>query len=292
LKYIKKESKTSFVLSGMKIFWGRYKKNRVATLGLGIFIVFSIIAILAPYISPYDPYRMNLDNTLVAPNSEYLAGTDRFGRDLLSRLIWGTRVSLTIGFVSAFIATLIGIPTGAISGYYGGRIDYIISRIIDIFLVIPRFFLIVLVISVWGSSIVNVMLIIGLMSWTGTARLIRAEFLSLKEKMYVDAAKSVGTSNLYIIFIEILPNAIYAAIVNASMQVSGAIMTEASLSFLGLGDPTKVSWGWMLNDARKSLRIGWWTSLYPGLLILIVVLAFNVIGDGLNDALNPHLKER
>jgi peptide/nickel transport system permease protein len=281
------------ILKNIINFWNRYKKNRAAVIGLGIFIFFLFLAIFAPYLSPYNPYKMDLTGTLLPPGTEgHLFGTDMFGRDLLSRLIWGTRVSLFIGFVSAFLAQLIGIPLGAIAGFFGGRVDEIIMRFIDVFLVIPRFFLIILIVSVWGSSMLNVMLVIGFTSWPGTARLIRAEFLSIKERMYVEAAESVGASKWYIIFQEILPNAIYASIVNTSMQVAGAIMTEASLSFLGLGDPNNVSWGWMLNDARKTFKIAWWTSVFPGIFILFVSLAFNVIGDGLNDALNPHLKER
>jgi ABC-type dipeptide/oligopeptide/nickel transport system permease subunit len=279
-------------LNQVKDFWGRYKKNRIAVLGLCIFIFYTILAIGAPYIAPYDPYRMDLLRGLQPPNPTNLFGTDLFGRDMLSRLIWGAQASLFIGFVSTSISQLIGVTLGAIAGYYGGKIDELLMRLIDVVLVIPSFFVIILIVSIYGSSMINVMIVIGLLGWPGTARLIRAEFLSLKEKVFVEASKTVGASNRYIVFSEILPNAMYVSIVNASMQIAGAIMTEASLSFLGLGDPMHVSWGWMLNDARKTFRAAYWTSVFPGLFILIVVLAFNVIGDGINDALNPYLKER
>jgi peptide/nickel transport system permease protein len=235
---------------------------------------------------------MNFGETYLPPNSDYLLGTDQFGRDVLSRLIWGTRVSLFVGFLSTGIASIIGITLGSIAGYTGGKIDEIIMRLVEIFMMIPTFFLILTVVTLFGSSIWNVMLILGFTGWPGTARMIRAEFLSIKEKEFVEAAKMVGLSNFVIAFSEILPNAIFPAIVNASMRISGAIMTESSLSFLGLGDPNQSSWGWMLNDAMKSFRRAWWLSTFPGLAITITVISFNLIGDGLNDALNPHLKER
>jgi peptide/nickel transport system permease protein len=226
------------------------------------------------------------------PSISYPLGTDQYGRDVLSRVIWGTRISLLIGFVSAGISAVLGIVLGAISGYYGGRVDNIIMGLVDIFLTLPTFFLIMSIAFVFGGSVWNVMVIIGLTIWPGTARLVRAEFLSLKEREFVKAARVIGSGEARIIFGEILPNAIFVAIVNTSLQVAGAIMTEASLSFLGIGDPNTVSWGWMLNDALKTFRVAWWTSFFPGLAISITAVAFNLIGDGLNDTFNPHLKER
>jgi len=218
----------------LKEFWRRYRQNRAAVLGLGIFIFFLMVAAAAPYIAPYGAYDINLKDTVMPPNMDHLFGTDLFGRDVLSRLIWGTRSSLFIGFISTIISQLIGVPLGVM----------------------------------------------------------RAQFLAMKERMFVEAARSIGAGSRHIIFNEILPNVIYTSIVSSSMRVASAIMTEASLSFLGLGDPAHVSWGWMLNDGRKTFRIAWWASLFPGILILLVTLSFNLIGDGLNDALNPYLKEK
>ena len=276
-------------------FGRRYKKNRAAMLGLYLFLFFFTIAILSPLLAPYDPFDMNLhdpDAPLKPPSSNHLLGTDAFGRDQLSRMMYGARTSLFIGFLSTGISLMIGIILGSISGYFGGRIDNLIMRFVDVFMMLPTFFLILVIAAVFGSSIWNVMWILGLTGWPSITRLIRGNFLTLKEMDFIVAAKGAGASDAYIIFREILPNAIFSAIVAASMKVSGAIMTEASLSFLGLGDPNAVSWGWLLNEAMRAFRIAWWLPLFPGLAITILAIGFNLIGDGINDALNPHLKER
>ena len=276
-------------------FGRRYKKNRAAMLGLYLFLFFFTIAILSPLLAPYDPFDMNLhdpDAPLKPPSFNHLLGTDAFGRDQLSRMMYGARTSLFIGFLSTGISLMIGIILGSISGYFGGRIDNLIMRFVDVFMMLPTFFLILVIAAVFGSSIWNVMWILGLTGWPSITRLIRGNFLTLKEMDFIVAAKGAGASDAYIIFREILPNAIYSAIVAASMKVSGAIMTEASLSFLGLGDPNAVSWGWLLNEAMRAFRIAWWLPLFPGLAITILAIGFNLIGDGINDALNPHLKER
>lgn len=273
-------------------FFNRYKKNRAALLGAFIVFFFSVIALFAPVISPYDPYNQDLRNRLSPPDSKYLLGTDRFGRDLLSGIIWGARTSLYIGVLSTVIATFLGIILGSISGYFGGGIDEIIMRIVDVILVIPTFFLILIIVAIWGSNVQNILLVLAFTSWPGLCRLIRAQFLSVKSKTFVEAALNTGASNFHIIFREILPNVIHVAIVRASLQISGSIMTEASLSFLGLGDPNNISWGYMLNAARIDIYAAWWTSIFPGIMITLTVLAFNLIGDGLNDALNPTLKEK
>ena len=275
-------------------FWARFKKNRAAVLGLAIICIMILVAIFAPRIAPYDPFDMRIGRKyrFLPPSLEHLLGTDRFGRDAFSRLIWGSRVSLFIGFVAASIAAVLGITLGAIAGYYGGVVDNIIMRFVDIFLTLPTFFLILMITAMFGGSIWHVMVIIGLTSWPGTTRQIRAQFLSLKERPFVEAAHSVGASRRHIIIREILPNGIFPAIVSMSFRIGGAILTEAGLSFLGLGDPNHVSWGWMLNDALQSFLLAWWLPVFPGLVITIIVIAFNLIGDGLNDALNPRLKER
>jgi peptide/nickel transport system permease protein len=291
-RYNKSAAKGKLLLDHLIDFWKRFKQNKPSVVGLIIIIFFALIALLAPKISPYPPFKINFNMKFLPPNSEYLMGTDNFGRDILSRIFWGARVSLFIGFVSTGISVLVGVVLGSIAGYIGGKTDEIIMRIVEVFMMLPTFFLVLIIVFVFGSSIWNVMVVLGLTMWPGTARLMRAEFLSFKERDFVQAAKVLGASNLTIIFSEILPNAIFPVIVNSSMQIAGAIMTEASLSFLGLGDPNNVSWGWMLNDALKSFRSGWWMAVFPGLAITITVISFNLIGDGLNDALNPQLKER
>ena len=276
-------------------FWNKFKKNKAALLGLFIFIFFFFIAVLSPFISPYDPFDMNLDDPdapFKPPSIEHILGTDGYGRDQLSRLMHGARTSLFIGLLSTSVCTSIGVIMGSISGYFGGRVDNVIMGIVDTVLMIPGFFLILIGAAVFGNSIWHVMWIIGLINWPGIARLVRAEFLSIKNMEYVMAARAAGATTFHLVFRQILPNAIFPVIVNASMRVSAAIMTEASLSFLGLGDPNAVSWGWILNEAMRSFRIAWWLSFFPGLTITLIAIGFNLIGDGVNDALNPHLKER
>tara|TARA_B100000315_G_scaffold183445_1_gene172358 strand:- start:76 stop:966 length:891 start_codon:yes stop_codon:yes gene_type:complete len=276
-------------------FWVRFKKNKAALFGLFIFIFFLIIAVFAPFLAPHDPFDMNLydpDAPFKRPQSEYILGTDEFGRDQLSRLMYGARTSLFIGFLSTGVAFFIGVALGSIAGFYGGRVDNFIMRVVDIFLMLPTFFMILVVAAVFGSNIWNVMWIMGLTGWPGLTRLVRAEFLAFKNMDFVLAAEGSGATDFHIIFREILPNAIFPAIVSASMRVSGAIMTESSLSFLGLGDPNAVSWGWILNESMRAFRIAWWLSLFPGFCITFLAIGFNLLGDGLNDALNPHLKER
>jgi len=276
-------------------FWRRFRKNRAAVLGLSIVIAFSSIAILAPVISPYNPFDIHIQDftqVYLPPDNLHPMGTDQLGRDVLSRIIWGARVSLMVGLAAAAISAAVGMTLGAVAGYYSGRIDNAIMRFVDMFLTIPTFFLILTIVAIFGGSLRNVMLVIGLTIWPSTARLMRAEFLSFREKEFVQAARSIGAGDRHIMFREIAPNAIFPAIVNGSLQVGSAILTESALSFLGLGDPNNVSWGFMLNDALGSFLRAWWLSVFPGIMITLVVVAFNLIGDGLNDALNPFLKER
>jgi peptide/nickel transport system permease protein len=293
LKMLKK-SKTNRFADSIKNFWGRYKKNRPALLGLFIIIFMTIIALLAPRIAPYNPYDIKLgqEYQFQPPSSDNYLGTDKFGRDVYSRLLYGSRISLLIGFMAGLISTIIGVTLGSISGYFGGLTDELIMRFADIFLTLPTFFLILMVAAMFGGSIWHVMFIIGITSWPGTTRQIRAQFLSLKSRPFVEAARSLGANDFHIIWREIMPNGIFPAFVSMSFRIGGAILTEAGLSFLGLGDPNKVSWGWMLNDSLKGFRLAWWLPVFPGIVITAVVIAFNLVGDGLNDAFNPRLKER
>lgn len=271
-------------------FWRRYKKNRAALFGLITILFFLSVAFFAPSMSPYNPYELTAES-LSAPSQEHLMGTDDLGRDIYSQVLWGARTSLIVGFIAASISLIIGVFVGSISGYYGGLIDDVLMRFTDFILVIPRFILALVIAALFGSSIINVILIISILAWPSSARLIRSEFLTLREQEFVDAARVLGASSREIIFSEILPNALPPAIVNGTLQIATAILLEAGLSFLGLGDPNTISWGYILNNAQRSLMYAWWTGVFPGLAIFFIVLGFNLVGDGLNDALNPKLRD-
>ena len=259
--------------------------------GLLVLAVF-VVAIFAPLISPYDPSKIDIKNILVGPSSHHLFGTDDLGRDVLSRMIYGARVSLEVGFVAIGIATLIGILLGAVSGYYGGYIDSAIMRAVDIMLSIPTIFLILAVIAILEPSIINIMVVIGLTSWMEPARLVRAEFISIKEREFVTAARALGASDGRIIFKHILPNGLSPILVSATMGIGGAVLIESGLSFLGLGvQPPTPSWGNLLSSGKDNIEIAWWLSAFPGLAILITVLGYNLLGEGIRDALDPRQRE-
>ena len=274
----------------MKLFWHRLKKNKLAVAG-GIIVIFLLfIALSASVISPFDPHEIDRRHVLEAPGGEHLMGTDDLGRDVLSRMMYGSRISLAVGFVAVGIATFIGMILGAMSGYYGGWPDRIIMRFIDIMLSIPSFFFILAVIAFVGPSIWNIMFIIGITSWMGVARLVRAEFLSLKEREYVLAAKALGAGSMRIIFKHIMVNSMAPVFVSAILGVASAILVESALSFLGLGvQPPIPSWGNILALGKDNIEIAWWLSVYPGLAILVTVLGYNLLGEGLRDAFDPRL---
>lgn len=267
-------------------------RNRLAVIGgllvLGVFVV----AIFAPFIAPYDPAKIDIKNILIGPSLKHPLGTDDLGRDVLSRMIWGSRVSLEVGFVAVGIATLIGVLLGAIAGYYGGSVDSAIMRVVDIMLSIPTIFLVLAVIAILEPSIINIMIVIGLTSWMEPARLIRAEFISLKEREFVIAARAIGASDGRIIFRHVLPNGLSPILVSATMGVGGAILVESALSFLGLGvQPPTPSWGSLLASGKDNIEIAWWLSAFPGLAILVTVLGYNLLGEGIRDALDPRQRE-
>jgi peptide/nickel transport system permease protein len=267
-------------------------RNRLALFGLIIVMTLFAIAVFAPLISPYNYKNIDVQNILMPPSSTHFFGTDDLGRDVCSRMIWGARISLAVGFVSVGISTLIGITLGALAGYYGKFMDIIIMRFVDIMLCIPGFFLILAVIAFLGPNIFNIMIIIGLTSWMGVARLVRAEFLSLKEREFVLGAKASGASDFRIIFIHILPNALSPVFISAVLGVAAAVLLESSLSFLGLGiQPPTPSWGNILTEGKSNIEIAWWLSVFPGLAILITVLGYNLLGEGLRDALDPKFKK-
>jgi len=268
------------------------KRNWLAFSGGLLVLAVFLIALLAPWISPYDPSQIDIKNILIGPNSRHLFGTDELGRDVLSRMIWGSRVSLAVGFVAIGIATIIGIILGAVSGFYGGYIDSAVMRAVDIMLSIPTIFLILAVIAILEPSIFNIMVVIGLTSWMEPARLVRAEFISIKEREYVTAARALGASDARIIFRHILPNGISPILVSAAMGIGGAVLLESGLSFLGLGvQPPTPSWGSLLTSGKDNIEIAWWLSAFPGLAILITVLGYNLLGEGIRDALDPRQRE-
>jgi peptide/nickel transport system permease protein len=272
------------------LFLKRFKKNKLAVAGGIIVMCLFFIAVLAPLVSPFSPNEIDRKEILEPPSLKHPLGTDDLGRDLLSRMIWGARVSLAVGFVAVGIATCIGMILGALSGYYGGWTERIIMRFIDIMLSIPTFFLILAVIAFVGPSIWNIMIVIGITSWMGVARLVRAEFLSIKEREYVLAAKALGASNMKIIFRHIMINSLAPVLVSAVLGVASAVLVESALSFLGLGvQPPTPSWGNILTLGKDNIEIAWWLSVYPGLAILITVLGYNLLGEGIRDSIDPRL---
>jgi len=281
---------TSFI----QIFWNRFRRNKLGVAGLTIVLLLFILYFLVPFISPYDPCAQDLSIAFLPPKlfSPHPFGTDELGRDVLSRVLWGLRISIKVGFAAVAISILIGTVLGAISGYYGGWVDNLIMRAVDIMLCFPDFFLILMVIAMLEPNINYVMLVIGFVSWPGVCRLVRAEFLKLKKQEFVEAALASGLSDFRIIFRHILPNALHPVFVAATLGVASAILVESGLSFLGLGvQPPTPSWGNILTSGKDYLLQNiWWLSFFPGLAIFITVLAYTLLGEGLRDALDPRLK--
>jgi peptide/nickel transport system permease protein len=269
----------------------RAMRNRLTLFGAVIVTALFVVAVLAPVLSPYDPSAFNASEVLQPPSAHHLLGTDGIGRDVLSRMIYGARVSLLVGFVSVGIACLIGVPLGALAGYFGGLVDVVVMRFVDIMLCFPSFFLILAVVAFLEPSIWNIMIVIGITSWMGVCRLVRAEFLSLREREFMVAAKSLGSRPLAIIFRHGLPNAMAPVFVAFILGVAGAILTESALSFLGIGvPPPKPSWGNILTEGKSTIEVAWWLSVCPGVAILVTVLGYNLLGEGLRDVLDPRLK--
>ncbi|WP_291441225.1 ABC transporter permease [Desulfovibrio sp.] len=267
--------------------------GRHAMLLIGLFIVLgmSLAALLAPAIAPHNPDALHLNNILEPPSSRFWLGTDRLGRDVFSRLLYGGRVSLWVGFVAVGISISIGTTLGLISGYFRRWVDEAIMRAVDIMLCFPSFFLILAVIAFLEPDLTNIMIVIGLTSWMGVTRLVRAETLSLREREFVDAARLAGSSTRKILFYHILPNALAPVLITATLGVAGAILVESSLSFLGLGvQPPTASWGNMLMEGKAVIESAPWLSVYPGLAILVTVLGYNLLGESLRDIFDPRLR--
>ncbi|GAB4485759.1 MAG: ABC transporter permease [Thermodesulfovibrionales bacterium] len=276
----------------MRLFWARFTRNRLAVAGGILVAVLVGIALCAPLIAPYDPNEIDRKAILETPSFRHPFGTDDLGRDVLSRMVFGSRISLAVGFVSVGIASIIGISFGAIAGYYGGWVERIIMRFIDIMLTIPTFFLILAVIAFIGAGIWNIMAVIGLTAWMGVARLVRAEILSVKEREYVLAARAIGASDRRIIFRHILINSMAPVLVSAVLGIASAVLVESALSFLGIGvQPPTPSWGNILTLGKDNIEIAWWLSVFPGLAILATVLGYNLLGEGIRDAIDPRLWE-
>lgn len=271
--------------------WRRFSRNRAALLGLVVVAAIALMALTAPWLATHDPTAISRDR-LLPPGAAHLLGTDNVGKDVFSAVVHGARTSLIVGLLAGLVSLAIGLGVGALAGYYGGWIDSVLMRTAEFFQIIPRFFLAIVIVALLGGGLEKTILVIGALSWPATARIIRAQFLALKEREMVEAARAVGYSDWHIMAREILPNAIGPAIVQGALDVSEAILLESGLSFFGLSNPDAPSWGEMLNRAQPFLRSAWWMSVFPGVSIFTLVLAFNLVADGLNDMLNPDLKER
>ena len=275
-----------------RIIGKRFSRNKLSLIGGVTVLLLITLSLCAPLIAPYNTTTIDVHNVLSPPGKMHLLGTDELGRDVLSRIIWGSRISLKVGFVAVGIAIMIGIVIGSIAGFYGGKVDALLMRFVDIMLAFPTFFLILAVIAILEPNIFTIMVVIGITSWMDVARLVRAEFLTLKETDFVSAAKAIGVNDKRLMFRHILPNALSPVFVAATFGVAGAILIESSLSFLGLGvQPPDPSWGNILTSGKDNIEVAWWLSLYPGLAILITVLSYNLVGEGLRDALDPRLWE-
>ena len=260
-------------------------------LGLILLVLIAALALLAPVLQAYDPYFLG-DDLKAPPGQSHLLGTDSLGGDVFSMILEGSRTSLLVGFTAAFISGILGTLIGGAAGYLGGRADRIISEIINIFLMLPTFFLVLITVALFGSSMLKIMVIIGLTSWPGNARLMRVQAMTLKERTFIKSAKALGESGISLLFRYIIPNGIFPVVANTAMGIAGAILTEACLSFLGLGDPNIISWGQIVFAGRAYMTSAWWVATFPGIAILITVVAFYLLCDGLNAAFNPRNLER
>lgn len=275
------------------LVWQRLRKNKMAMIGLAITITLILIAIFAPLIAPYDPYTVDWSQSLQAPgDGNHLLGTDQLGRDIFSRLIYGSRISLRVGIITQLISMTIGIIMGALAGYYGGKIDELISYLINLFFAFPSLLFAIAIMATLGPGLNNIFIALGVVGWPGLARIVRGQVMQLKGEEYVEAIKALGGNDFKIIFRHILPNCLAAIIVTVTLGVASAILSEAGLSFLGLGaQPPEPSWGLMLSMGRTYVTTKTWLTIYPGLAIMLTILGLNLLGDGLRDALDPRMKQ-
>ena len=268
-----------------------FRRNRLAMAGLLFVLLLALLAIFAPLVSPYNPYIVDLDNSLLPPSLQHWLGTDNFGRDVLTRIIYGARISLVVGLVPSFIALVIGTAMGILSGYVGGRTDFVVMRLADMMIAFPSLLLAMVVMYTLGANLFNIFIALALVGWAGVARVVRAQTLALKEKEFIEAARANGTTRLTIMGHHIFPNVVPTLIVLFSLSIPDAIMWESSLSFLGVGvQPPASSWGLLVSAGKDYLFQAPMVAVAPGVAILIAVLAFNFVGDGLRDALDPAMK--
>jgi len=267
----------------------RFSANSLATFSAYLIVLMFIVAFLAPIIAPYDPHLINdvINTRYLSPSFTHLFGTDSLGRDLFSRALFGARISLSIGILSVLISMSLGTIYGAVAGYFGGVIDNILMRFVDVIMAFPIFFLMLLLVGVFDASILMLILILGFTSWAGTARYIRGEILSLREREFIESSRAIGLPAHLIIWHHLIPNALSPVLVSATLMVGGMIMAEAGLSFLGIGlRPPTPSWGNMISEGQEAVFTGWWIAFFPGLLLTITILSFNLLADGLRDALD------
>lgn len=271
--------------------WHQLKKNKFAVAGLVVVVIVILVALFAPFIAPYSYDTQDLANSYAKPSAEHLLGTDKFGRDTFSRLIWGSQNSMMMGLGCVVLGTIAGVTIGSIAGYFGGRVDIIIMRIMDIFSCVPMLLMCVVIAAILGPSVTNAIIAIAISTTPSCARLIRANILTVRDKEFVEAAKAIDAKSPHIILKHIIPNAIAPTIVATTMNIGNSIISGATLSFIGLGaQPPLAEWGCMLSEGRNFMRDHMELVLYPGICIMITVLAFNLLGDGLRDALDPRLK--
>jgi len=272
--------------------WAVFRRNRAALIGLGILGVIGLVLALGPLVYPVDPFDIVGAPMTPPGDPDVLLGTDYLGRDILAGLVRGGRPTVLVGICAAMITTVIGITIGSLSGYYGRGTDRVLGRVVEFFQVLPALLFAMVLITLFEPSLLTVTLAIGVVAWTGMARLTRAEFLRIRQLDYVRSARAIGASNARIILATILPNALPPIIVSATLATGTAILFEAGLSFLGLNDPNVMSWGLMIGSSRNYLREAWWAVTFPGLCIFLTVLGISLVGDGLNDAFNPKLRQR
>jgi peptide/nickel transport system permease protein len=269
----------------------RVTENRAMFIGCILIIFFVVTAIFSAWLAPFDPFAQSIRQKLKPPGDPYWLGTDGYGRDILSRIIWGARISLSVGVVAVSIGAILGILVGLVSGFFGGSIDNLLMRIVDILLVLPTVLLALVIVAMLGPGIFNLMIAVGISNAPRFARLIRAEVLTVKKMVFVDAATALGASYIRLMLRHVLPNTLASILVLSTLRVAQAITTEASLSFLGLGvAPPTPTWGSMISDGRVYLRTSPWVAIVPGIMIMLIVMAFNLVGDGLRDILDPKLR--
>jgi peptide/nickel transport system permease protein len=276
--------------SPLRVAIRRFGENKLAVAALYLILLFYLVAILAPILAPYDPSAIEnpTETQYLSPSLQHLFGTDEFGRDLFSRAVYGARVSLSVGLLAVMVAVSFGTLFGSLAGYFGGVLDNLLMRLVDVIIAVPTFFLLLTLVGVFEANLVALVLILGLTSWTGTARFIRGEILSLKEREFIEAARAIGLPHRLVILRHLIPNAIAPVLVSAALMVGGMIGAEAGLSFLGIGiRPPTPSWGNMMSGGQDALLTYWWIALFPGLLLSSTILAFNLLADGLRDALDP-----